>query len=197
MTVRLRRTGRRVVVDLPVYAGWGPTGTPVAPEPRSDLGRYGRAMDQHRQHWPDDLGMRDMRYADGTTRAERLAMLHRNATRAPTASEAEAIRADHANRQRPSYDVAFTSARNKAERAADAGERVAYVTADEYMAVQFSVSMRFDPNPPKGPTDLVLQTPHGAVRLAIEPTPEEVERGRCKPDPAENARRHSEEGGTW
>lgn len=130
--------------------------------------------------------MRDMRYLDGTTRAERLAMLHRNATRAPTVFEAEAIRADHANLQRPSYEAAFASACNKAERAADAGEDVAHVTPDEYTAVHFTVAMRYDPSPTRGPTALMLATPHGMVRLEV-----------AKPAPAENARRHSKEGGTW
>lgn len=87
---------------------------------------------------------------------------------------------------RPSYDAAFASARNKAERAANAGQRDVTVTADEYMAVHFTVSMWYDPSPPKGPTDLMLATPHGMVRLEV-----------AKPDPAENARRYSKEGGTW
>ena len=36
---------QRVTVDLPVYAGWGPTGIPPPQEPRPDLGRYWRLCD--------------------------------------------------------------------------------------------------------------------------------------------------------
>lgn len=143
----LSRSGRRVVVDLPAYAGWGPTGIAPTPPRRTDPGDA--------IHGP--LNLRTMTYADGTTHLSYLCGRIKGA-------------GPPVPRKRPSYDVAFTSARNKAERAADAGAGVAYVTADEYMAVHFSVSMRLDLNPPKGPTDLVLQTPHGAVKMAIEST---------------------------
>lgn len=204
---RLFRRSARRVVDLPAYAGWGDSSketvkTPPQIGPSTEWAQS-RAMDQHRQHWPEDgasrgcgdhLGRADVAVQTQLAKMREAAQQRRetpqeeartrNNSGAPTVFEAETMRA------RPSYEAARASALLKAEKASEAGERVAYVTEDEYLAAHVTVAMRYDPmrerGPVVGPTALVVHTPRGEVRLDV-----------AKPAPAENARRYSEEGGTW
>lgn len=79
----------------------------------------------------------------------------------------------------------------KAQAAYSCGERVAWVTPEEYEAACYTAvgSQRFVPG--FGNVLLLL-----GVRLEVL-TPEDIERGRCKPSPVENARRYTSEEETW
>lgn len=154
-----------MLVDLPAYAGWGPTGIPPEPPPRRTSLREAALEARH-----GPLNPRTMMHADGT---DHLVALHRNAMGPPTVFEAEAVQRDMRRREE---EAAFRRAQDKAARAAEQGRHDAYVAAEEYAAVAVTFAMRYNALPPSGAASLVLQTPHGAVRLAIEPTPEEVER---------------------
>jgi hypothetical protein len=87
--------------------------------------------------------------------------------------------------------TALGRAVQKAQAAWSRSERVAWVTPEEYEAACYSVvgNQRFVPG--FGNVLLLL-----GVRLEVL-TPEDIERGRCKPSPADNARRYTSEEGTW